>query len=205
MGMKGGKKGGQSWKGRGWQKGKAKPEARVAQPPSEWQWTQMAEETEQATESDWSEEEKRAWYRKRPDDAEYYRVQRDLLRNGLTRKAKLTQLPPVREDDPLLWAIGLDGASPLERPEAVQEQPLHVSLAYDDELTEDVKRQLQEEWGEEREVTLQFHRFGNGASGELSLKWDPVANSQSVQKAHKMGYYGQDKRGDWARPLHVSF
>eukprot|EP00439_Symbiodinium_sp_Y106_P044748 s7266_g5.t1 len=60
---------------------------------------------EQATESDWSEEEKRAWYRERPDDAEYYRVQRDLLRNG--RKAKLTQLPPVREGDPLLWAIGL--------------------------------------------------------------------------------------------------
>ena len=45
MGMKGGKKGGQSRKGRGWQKGKAKPEARVAQPPSEWQWTQGAEET----------------------------------------------------------------------------------------------------------------------------------------------------------------
>ena len=44
----------------------------------------------------------------------------------------------------------------------------------------------------------------NGASGELSLKWDPVANSESVQKAHKMGYYGQDKKGDW-RPLHVSF
>ena len=88
-------------------------------------------------------------------------------------------------------------------PEAPEDQ--HVSLAYDDELTEDVKRQLQEEWGEEREVTLQFHRFGNGASGELSLKWDPVANSESVQKAHKMGYYGQDKRGDWARPLHVSF
>ena len=150
---------------------------------------------DQATESDWSEEEKRAWYQERPDDAEYYWVQRDLLRNGLTRKAKLTQLPPVREGDPLLWAIGLDGASPLKRPEAVQDQPLHVSLAYDDELTEDVKRQLQEEWGEEREVTLQFHRFGNGASGELSLKWDPVANSESVQKAHKMGYYGQDKRG----------
>ena len=37
---------------------------------------------EQATESDWSEEEKRAWYRERPDDAEYYRVQRDLLRNA---------------------------------------------------------------------------------------------------------------------------
>ena len=121
------------------------------------------------------------------------------------RKAKLAHLPPVREGDPLLWAIGLDGASPLKRPEAAQDQPLHVSLAYDDELTEDVKRQLQEEWGEEREVTLQFHRFGNGASGELSLKWDPVANSESVQKAHKMGYYGQDKRGDWARPLHVSF
>ena len=68
---------------------------------------------EQATESDWSEEEKQAWYRERPDDAEYYRVQRDLLRNG--RKAKLTQLPPVREGDPLLWAIGLDGASPLKR------------------------------------------------------------------------------------------
>ena len=64
---------------------------------------------------------KRAWYQERPDDAEYYWVQRDLLRNGLTRKAKLTQLPPVREDDPLLWAIGLDGASPLKRPEAVQE------------------------------------------------------------------------------------
>ena len=70
---------------------------------------------EQATESDWSQEEKRAWYRERRDDAEYYRVQRDLLRNGLTRKAKLAHLPPVREGDPLLWAIGLDGASPLKR------------------------------------------------------------------------------------------
>ena len=29
---------------------------------------------EQATESDWTEEEKRDWYRERPDDDEYYRV-----------------------------------------------------------------------------------------------------------------------------------
>ena len=29
----------------------------------------------------------------------------------------------------------------------------------------------------ERETTLHFHKFTSGAAGELSLKWDPVANS----------------------------
>ena len=95
---------------------------------------------EQATESDWSQEEKRAWYRERRDDAEYYRVQRDLLRNGLTRKAKLAHLPARQGGRPA--ALG--------------------------------------------------DRSGWGVPPE-------------AQKAHKMGYYGQDKRGDWARPLHVSF
>ena len=49
---------------------------------------------EQATQSDWPEEERRQWYRERPADRECYRIQRELLRDGLTRKAKLTQLPP---------------------------------------------------------------------------------------------------------------
>ena len=64
---------------------------------------------EQATESDWPEEERRQWYRERPADREYYRVQRELLRDGLTRKAK--QLPPHREGEPTLWAIGFEGGS----------------------------------------------------------------------------------------------
>ena len=33
---------------------------------------------EQATESDWPEEERRQWYRERPRDEEYYRIQREL-------------------------------------------------------------------------------------------------------------------------------
>ena len=68
---------------------------------------------EQATESDWPEEERRQWYRERPRDEEYYRIQRELLRDGLTRKAKLTQLPPHQEGEPTLWAIGFEGKSPL--------------------------------------------------------------------------------------------
>ena len=65
---------------------------------------------EQATESDWAEEERAQWYRERPKDEDYYRIQRELLDNGLTRKAKLTQLPPHEEGQPTLWAIGIEGA-----------------------------------------------------------------------------------------------
>ena len=107
---------------------------------------------EQATESDWPEEERRQWYRERPADREYYRIQRELLRDGLTRKAKLTQLPPHQEGERTLWAIGFEGKSPLRLPEA-EHYPLHVSLAFDDELTEQQKRDLEEEWGVERETT----------------------------------------------------
>ena len=73
---------------------------------------------EQATESDWPEEERRQWYREHPADREYYRIQRELLRDGLTRKAKLTQLPPHQEGEHTLWAIGFEGKSPLRLPEA---------------------------------------------------------------------------------------
>ena len=142
---------------------------------------------EQATESDWPEEERRQWYRERPADREYYRIQRELLRDGLTRKAKLTQLPPHQEGEPTLWAIGFEGKSPLRLAEA-EHYPLHVSLAFDDELTEQQKRDLEEEWGVERETTLHFHKFTSGAAGELSLKWDPVANSESVQRARASSY-----------------
>ena len=150
---------------------------------------------EQATESDWPEEERRQWYRERPRDEEYYRIQRELLRDGLTRKAKLTQLPPHRE--PTLWAIGFEGKSPLRLAEA-EHYPLHVSLAFDDELTEQQKRELEEEWGQDREETLHFHKFTSGAAGEISLKWDPVANSESVQRARASSSYSH-------RPLHISF
>ena len=49
-----------------------------------------------------------------------------------------------------------------------------------------------------RETTLQFHTFTSGAAGELSLKWDPVANSESVQRARASSSYSH-------RPLHISF
>ena len=97
---------------------------------------------EQATESDWGEEERRQWYRERPKDEDYYRIQRELLDNGLTRKAKLTQLPPHEEGQPTLWAIGIEGNSPLRLPEASQ-YPLHVSLAFDDELSDQQRRDLE--------------------------------------------------------------
>ena len=42
-----------------------------------------------------------------------------LLRDGLTCRAQLTQLPPRREGEPTLWAIGIDGESPLKRREHV--------------------------------------------------------------------------------------
>ena len=132
-----------------------------------------------------------------PGTKQYYEIQRELLKDGLTRKAKLTQLPPHEEGQPTLWAIGVDGASPLRLPEAEQ-YPLHVSLAFDDELSDQQKRDLEQEWGEEREVTLQFHKFTSGAAGELSLRWDPVANSESVQRARENSSYRH-------RPLHISF
>ncbi|OLP82162.1 hypothetical protein AK812_SmicGene37208 [Symbiodinium microadriaticum] len=79
------------------------------------------------------QEEREQWYRERPADGEYYRIQRELLQ----------------------------------------------------EL----------EWGEERETTLQFYKFTSGAAGELSLRWDPVANSESVQRARESSSYAH-------RPLH---
>ena len=160
---------------------------------------------EQATESDWPEEERRQCYKERPKDKEYYRIQRELLQDGLTRKAKLTQLPPHEEGQPTLWAIGIEGKSPLRLPEAeptaqpeASQYPLHVSPAFDDELSDQQKRDLEREWGEERETTLQFYKFTSGAAGELSLKWDPVANSESVQRARESSSYSH-------RPLHISF
>ena len=63
---------------------------------------------EQATESGWSQEERDQWYRERPKDEEYYRIQRELLKDGLTRKAKLVKLPPHEEGQPGLCAIGLE-------------------------------------------------------------------------------------------------
>ena len=60
------------------------------------------------------------------------------------------------------------------------------------------KRDLEQEWGVERETTLHFHKFTSGAAGELSLKWDPVANSESVQRARESSSYSH-------RPLHISF
>ena len=153
---------------------------------------------EQASESDWSQEERDQRYKERPKDEEYYRIQRELLKDGLTRKAKLVKLPPHQEGEPGLWAIGLEGASPLKLP-AAEQHPLHASLAFDDELSEEQLQALQDEWGEERDVTFHFHKFTSGGSGELSLKWDPVANSESVQRAQEASYYGQ------RRPLHISF
>ena len=121
---------------------------------------------------------------------------RRLRATGLNRKAKLTQLPPHEEGQPTLWAIGIEGPSPLRLPEAEQ-YPLHVSLAFDDELSDQEKRDLEQEWGEERETTLHFHKFTSGAAGELSLNWDPVANSESVQRARESSSYRH-------RPLHIS-
>ena len=43
-------------------------------------------------------------------------------------------------------------------PEASQ-NPLHVSLAFDDELSDQQKRDLERDWGEERDTTLHFHKF----------------------------------------------
>ena len=146
---------------------------------------------EEATESDWPEEERRQWYRERPRDDDYYRIQRELLKDGLTRKAKLTQLPPHEEGQPTLWAIGIEGPSPLRLPEASQ-NPLHVSLAFDDELSDQQKRDLERDWGEERDTTLHFHKFTSGAAGELSLKWEERAAGprkqllQSPTPAHQL-------------------
>ena len=104
-----------------------------------------------------------------------YRIQRELLKDGLTRKAKLTQLPPS------LWAIGVEGPSPLRLAEASQ-YALHVSLAFDDELSDQQKRDLEREWGEERETTLHFHKFtcplaANGSGSAAS----PAATGDSSE------------------------
>ena len=68
-----------------------------------------------------------------------------------------------------------------------------MSLAFDDELTEQQKRDLEEEWGQDREETLHFHKFTSGAAGELSLKWDPV--SESVQRARASSSYLEASSG----------
>ena len=88
----------------------------------------------------------RAWWSRpprleRPDDKEFYRIERELLRDGLTRRAQLTQLPAHEEGGPRLWAIGIDGESPLMRRDA-EHYPLHVSLAFEDELSEEQKKAL---------------------------------------------------------------
>ena len=59
---------------------------------------------EQASESDWSEEEKRQWYRERAAGKEYYVPRPATTPEGrtLTRKVWLTQLPPHREGEPAL-------------------------------------------------------------------------------------------------------
>ena len=146
-------------------------------------------------ESDWPEEERRQWYRQRPKDEEYYRIQRELLKDGLTRKAKLTQLPPHEEGQPTLWAIGIEGCGCPR----LRSTPCTSAWPSTTSCSDQQKRDLEREWGEARDTTLHFHKFTSGAAGELSLKWDPVANSESVQRARETSYYGQ------RRPLHISF
>ena len=76
---------------------------------------------EQATESDWPEEERTQWYRERPAD------------RSTTASSGSS------------CGTGFEGKSPLRLAEA-EHYPLHVSLAFDDELTEQQKRDLEEEW-----------------------------------------------------------
>jgi hypothetical protein len=136
------------------------------------------------------------WCRERPDDATYRAAVDTLLRDGLRREVRLALLPgePGREG---LWAIAIQGESPLKHP-GLPQHTLHVSLAYESELCKDLQAQLTAKWGDPRMVTLRFHRFGSGASGELRLTSCPVGGCELVQAAHAAGHY-------WYRALHVSF
>ena len=97
-----------------------------------------------------------------------------------------------QEGEPTLWAIGFEGKSLLP-PEGGA-----LPAAREPRLRRRAHRAAKAR-RVERETTLHFHKFTSGAAGELSLKWDPVANSGSVQRARASSYYGQ------RRPLHISF
>jgi len=62
-----------------------------------------------------------------------------------------------------------------------EQYALHVRLAFGDELSEQQRQGLQDEWGEERETTFQSYKFTRGASGELSQKWGQEKFWRSLQ------------------------
>ena len=139
---------------------------------------------EQASESDWSEQEKRAWYRERPDDTEYYPARAPARRIDTQGQAHATAAP--RRGRAYALHHRHRRGVPLKR------RALHVSLAFDDELSEEQRRALEEEWGEERDVTFQFHKFTSGGSG--------LSRGQLGERPARSG-----EQLLWPRPLHISF
>ena len=132
-------------------------------------------------------------------DADFYQARDQLYWDGLTRTAQVQTLHASwrPSDEPPLWAIVLEGPSPLRLPGADQPR-LHVSIGYEDELDEAARRELQELWSEPRVITVWFHRFGHGRTGELSLQYCPVAQCDAIWRAHRQSRYRN-------RPLHISF
>ena len=107
--------------------------------------------------------------------------------NGLKRTAQLKKQEPI--DGWTLWSIGISGQSPLKKPDPNRDDNLHVSLAYEHEMDEETKTELEETWGKPRQVDLKFWRFGKGSAGELRFADCDVGKCNIVNKAHRMGHY----------------
>ena len=129
-------------------------------------------------------------------DEEYNEIKNELWANGLVRTASLKKHKPI--DGWTLWSIGISGKSPLRKADPNRDDELHVSLAYEHEMDEETKKQLEEEWSNPRRVHLKFNKFTSGGTGELDTQNCDVGSSKIVQDAHNMGWF-------YRRKIHVSF
>lgn len=141
-------------------------------------------------------EEEKEYYKTYLPDEEYIKARDEMWYNGLTRTAQLKKHEPI--DGWTLWSIDISGKSPLKKPDPKRDDNLHVSLAFEREMDEETKRELEEQWDRPRKVDLKFWRFGKGGAGELRVADCDVGSSEIVQRAHSMGHFRN-------RDLHISF
>ena len=143
--------------------------------------------------------EEEEWYRVRPPDETFNKLKDELWWNGLSRTAQLKKMPNIgAENYPPLWVIWIEGNSPLKLPDKNRDDQLHVSLAFEDEISEEHKKELIEKWGKPRKVNIKIWRISKGGTAELRTADCDIGSDPLLYEVHRKGHY-------WRRDLHISF
>lgn len=65
----------------------------------------------------------------------------------------------------------------------MRDDDLHVSIAFEPEITEELKTKLEEKWGEPRKVGLKSWMFGSGGSAVLHFNDSDIGNCPCIYEA----------------------